>query len=111
MRSCYVSSREVGQPDLQCDCTVGSDWGPASKPLLILAGMAKVKAVSGPQRVVPESQDNALELGRSTRFSAREVAALRLEFSKLGFTAGEITKVTGATLNLAQAQDLIWLIR
>ena len=68
------------------------------------AGMAKVKAVSGATAgEFKNLKDNALELGRSTRFSAREVAALQLEFSKLGFTAGEITKVTGATLNLAQA--------
>ena len=68
------------------------------------AGMAKVKAVSGATASEFKNlQTNALELGRSTRFSAREVSALQLEFSKLGFTADEITKVTGATLNLAQA--------
>jgi len=68
------------------------------------AGMSKVKAVSGATASEFKNlQTNALELGRSTRFSAREVSALQLEFSKLGFTADEITKVTGATLNLAQA--------
>ena len=36
-------------------------------------------------------------------FSAREVATLQTEFAKLGFSAKEITKVTGATLALAQA--------
>jgi hypothetical protein len=36
-------------------------------------------------------------------FSAREVAGLQNEFAKLGFTATEITKVTEATLSLAQA--------
>lgn len=66
--------------------------------------MAKVKAVSGAtSSEFKKLKDNALELGRSTRFSASEVSALQLEFSKLGFTATEITKVTGATLNLAQA--------
>jgi len=68
------------------------------------AGMAKVKAVSGATAgEFKNLRDNALELGRSTRFSAREVSALQLEFSKLGFTADEITQVTGATLSLAQA--------
>ena len=67
-------------------------------------GMAKVKAVSGATAgEFKNLRDNAMELGRSTRFSASEVSALQLEFSKLGFTADEITQVTGATLNLAQA--------
>jgi len=66
--------------------------------------MAKVKAVSGATAgEFKNLKDNAMELGRTTRFSASEVSALQLEFSKLGFTADEITKVTGATLSLAQA--------
>ena len=68
------------------------------------SSMAKVKAVSGATASEFKNlKDNALELGRTTRFSASEVSALQLEFSKLGFTASEITKVTGATLDLAQA--------
>ena len=66
--------------------------------------MAKVKAVSG--ATADEFKllsENAKELGRSTIFSAREVAGLQLEFAKLGFTAKQITGVTEATLNLAQA--------
>lgn len=66
--------------------------------------MAKVRAVSG--ATASEFQalsDNARTLGASTRFSASEVAGLQTEFAKLGFTAGEITQVTGATLALAQA--------
>ena len=66
--------------------------------------MSKVKAVSGATAgEFKNLRDNAMELGRSTRFSASEVSALQLEFSKLGFTADEITQVTGATLSLAQA--------
>ena len=66
--------------------------------------MAKVKAVSGATADEFKSlSDNAKELGRSTIFSAREVAGLQLEFAKLGFTAKQITGVTEATLNLAQA--------
>ena len=66
--------------------------------------MAKVKAVSG----ATAEQFNLLEksakdLGASTQFTASEVANLQLEFSKLGFTASEILKVTEATLYLAQA--------
>ena len=66
--------------------------------------MAKVKAVSGATGEEFKSlQDNAKELGRTTRFTASEVSALQLEFAKLGFSAQEITEVTEATLNLAQA--------
>mgnify|MGYP000011530113 FL=1 len=68
--------------------------------------MAKVKAVSGATASeFAELEGNAKQLGASTRFSASEVAGLQTEFAKLGFTASEITKVTGATLALAQATD------
>ena len=66
--------------------------------------MAKVKAVSGATGdEFKKLQDNAKELGSSTRFTASEVSALQLEYAKLGFSADEITEVTAATLNLAQA--------
>ena len=66
--------------------------------------MAKVKAVSGATASEFKAlQDNARELGSSTRFAASEVSALQLEFSKLGFSADEIVKVTRGTLDLAQA--------
>ena len=68
------------------------------------AEMAKVKAVSGATaQEFKLLSDNAKELGASTQFSAVEVAGLQTEFAKLGFTATEITKVTQATLALAQA--------
>lgn len=66
--------------------------------------MSKVQAVSGATgEEFKALSDNAKELGASTMFSAREVASLQTEFAKLGFSAKEITKVTGATLALAQA--------
>jgi phage-related minor tail protein len=68
------------------------------------AEMAKVKAVSGATaQEFKLLSDNAKALGASTQFSAVEVAGLQTEFAKLGFTATEITKVTEATLALAQA--------
>ena len=70
------------------------------------AQMAKVKAVSGATAdEFSRLEANAKQLGASTRFSASEVAELQTEFAKLGFTADEITKVTAATLALAQATD------
>ena len=66
--------------------------------------MAKVKAVSGATGAeFKKLEDNAKALGSTTRFTASEVSALQLEYAKLGFSSDEITKVTEATLNLAQA--------
>jgi hypothetical protein len=68
------------------------------------ASMAKVKAVSGATAQEFDSlAASAKELGRTTVFTASEVAGLQLEFAKLGFTAVQINQVTEATLNLAQA--------
>ena len=66
--------------------------------------MLKVKAVSGATaKEFRALEADALRLGSSTRFTASEVSSLQLEFSKLGFSATEITKVTESTLALAQA--------
>ena len=68
--------------------------------------MLKVKAVSGATGAEFKALEaDALRLGSATRFSASEVSGLQLEFAKLGFTSDEITKVTEATLALAQASD------
>mgnify|MGYP003630179172 CR=1 FL=1 len=68
------------------------------------ASMAKVKAVSGATAKEFDSlAASAKELGRTTVFTASDVAGLQLEFAKLGFTAVQINQVTEATLNLAQA--------
>lgn len=68
--------------------------------------MLKVKAVSGATGTEFKALEaDALRLGSATRFSASEVSGLQLEFAKLGFTSSEITKVTEATLALAQASD------
>ena len=68
------------------------------------ASMAKVKAVSGASAdEFKRLSEQAKELGRTTVFTASDVAQLQLEFSKLGFTAAEIDKVTESTLYLAQA--------
>lgn len=70
------------------------------------AEMAKVAAVSGAAGdELKALEQNAKELGAATKFSAGEVAGLQLEYSKLGFSAKEITNVTKATLALAQASD------
>lgn len=66
--------------------------------------MASVKAVSGATDAeFARLSESAKALGRSTVFTASQVADLQLEYSKLGFSAAEIEKTTEATLYLAQA--------
>jgi len=66
--------------------------------------MAKVKAISGATgSAFKDLEGTARQLGMTTRFSASEVSELMLNYSKLGFSAGEIQKITGATLDLALA--------
>jgi len=87
-----------------------------SAPLAIMGGlavktfasfeqsMAKVQAISGAVGKDFQNLTNlAKDLGISTRFSATQVSDLMLNYSKLGFSASEIEKITGATLNLALA--------
>jgi len=66
--------------------------------------MAKVKAVSGAtneQFIALEK--NAANLGRTTKFTAGEMANLQLNLSKLGFKPEEIMQSTEAITNLAWA--------
>ncbi len=66
--------------------------------------MAKVKAISGATGTAfKDLEGTARQLGMTTRFSASEVSELMLNYSKLGFSANEIQKITGATLDLALA--------
>ena len=66
--------------------------------------MAKVKAVSGANIEEFEMLNtSAKELGRTTFFTASEVANLQLNLSKLGFTTSEILATTKATINLSIA--------
>ncbi len=68
------------------------------------ASMSKVKAVSGATGEDFKSlEETAKKLGRTTVFTASEVAGLMLEYAKLGFSSDQINDTTEATLNLAQA--------
>ncbi len=71
--------------------------------------MAKVKAISGANTEEFTKLDKSAQaLGRSTFFTAEQVAGLQLNFSKLGFTSKEILKVQeGALLSAtATGEDL-----
>jgi len=66
--------------------------------------MAKVQAVSGATgEEFKKLEKLAKDLGASTRFTASEVAALELNYSKLGFVPEQIAKITKPTLDLALA--------
>ncbi|MBV20069.1 MAG: phage tail tape measure protein [Cytophagia bacterium] len=66
--------------------------------------MAAVKAISGAtDKQFKELNESALELGRTTVFSAAQVAALQEEYARLGFTTEEIQAAQRATIDLAAA--------
>ena len=66
--------------------------------------MAKVRAISGATSdEFMNLTESAKELGRTTFFTAKQVAELQVNFSKLGFSADEILKVQAATLDLSMA--------
>ena len=68
--------------------------------------MAKVRAITGAnQTQFKMLTKSAQELGRTTFFTATEVAKLQTNYGKLGFTTGEILKAQEATLALAVATD------
>ena len=68
--------------------------------------MAKVKAVTGAsEKDFAMLNKTAKELGRSTFFTAQQVAELQTNFGKLGFSTQEILDAQEATLLLATATD------
>jgi len=66
--------------------------------------MKKVQAISGANDAeFKRLNKSAQALGRSTFFTAQQVAALQLNFSKLGFTSSEVLNVQEAALTAATA--------
>jgi TP901 family phage tail tape measure protein len=66
--------------------------------------MSKVKAITGANdKDFKRLSNTAQELGRSTFFTAQQVAELQTNFGKLGFTTKEILDAQKATLDLATA--------
>ena len=66
-----------------------------------ISNVAAISGATGEQLKALEA--NAKELGRTTVFTASNVATLSTEFAKLGFSSKEITGVTKDTLALAAA--------
>ncbi len=68
------------------------------------AELSKVRAITGATGdSFKRLRSNALDLGRSTKFTSTQVAALQVEYGKLGFTTREILAASDATLQLATA--------
>ncbi len=66
--------------------------------------MQKVKAISGANATeFGQLSKSAQELGRSTFFTATQVAELQMNFSKLGFSATETLDAQSAALDMATA--------
>lgn len=68
------------------------------------ATMSEVRAITGAtgDELAALEQD-ALRLGRSTKFTATQVGQLQIAYGRLGFTTKEILAATSATLDLAAA--------
>ena len=66
--------------------------------------MAKVKAITGStEKDFKKLTNTAQQLGRTTFFTASQVAELQVNFGKLGFSTSEILDAQEATLMLATA--------
>lgn len=66
--------------------------------------MSTVKAITGATgKDFDRLRDSAIKLGASTKFTAKEVAELQVEYGRLGFTTEEILAAEKATLELATA--------
>ncbi len=66
--------------------------------------MSEVRAITqATDSEFKQLRDSALLLGKSTKFTAEEVAGLQVEFGKLGFSTREILASTKATIELATA--------
>ena len=93
-------TRSVGAP-------LGALAGIAGKAAVDFEfAIAKVAAVSGATASdMKLLEEEAKRLGRTTAFSASDVAGLQLELSKLGFNPGQIDAMDSSILALSQAFD------
>ena len=70
--------------------------------------MAKVRAITGStDNQIQALSDTAQELGRTTFFTASQVAELQTNFGKLGFTTSEILAVRGFGLDATETQRVV----
>lgn len=72
-----------------------SDWDQATTDLAAISGKTAEE--------LKPLNDQALELGATTQFTASQIAGLQIELAKLGFTVEEISASTGPIANFATA--------
>ena len=64
--------------------------------------LSKLRAISGANvKQMKTLEKQSRSLGKSTAFTATEVAGLQIELAKLGFTTNEILNASGGVLDLA----------
>ena len=64
--------------------------------------LSKLRAISGANvKQMKSLEKQSRTLGKSTAFTATEVASLQVELAKLGFTTNEILNASGGVLDLA----------
>ena len=64
--------------------------------------LSKLRAITGAtEGDMAKLEKKARDLGKSTAFTAREVASLQTELAKLGFTTNDILNSSGGVLDLA----------
>jgi hypothetical protein len=69
--------------------------------------MSEVRAITNAtDKEFKALSEDAIRLGRSTVFTARQVGGLQVAYGRLGFTTKEILNATEATLNLAAATNI-----
>jgi hypothetical protein len=69
--------------------------------------MSEVRAITNAtDEGFKKLEADAIRLGRSTVFTAREVGKLQVAYGRLGFSTQEILNATEATLNLAAATNI-----
>jgi len=78
--------------------------GAVTEAIKFEKSLANLSAVAGASsEEVAALSKNALEVAGSTKFTAEQIVGLQTELSKLGFSAEDVIKSTGAIANTAQA--------
>lgn len=97
--------RRVGTQTAAVGAGLGAAMSPAVATFVRFDdAILQVKAVTGASAdEFAKLREKALELGRTTSFTAGEVAALMTELGRAGFKPDEIDTMTASVLNLARA--------
>lgn len=101
--------RQIGQFMMRVGATTAIAGGAALKPAVETfvafddAIRMAIASTSDGAKNFDKLREHALELGRTTSFTATKVAELMTELARGGFNSSEIVSMTGAVLDLARA--------